>query len=95
MIADLNIYDIHEISVGPDPKNGLRYTVGRTYNAGDRKITVSEIVFNRNMFVERSIMHVEVWAVDEEGVEFVFKEFINVPMTFTPDINASTSKNTH
>ena len=95
MTPELHLSDIHEISVGPNPKDGLRYTVGRTYNAGDRKIEVIEIVFNRNMFVEKSIMHVEVWAMDESGFEFVFKEFINVPMTFTPDINASTSKITH
>lgn len=95
MTPDIHIGDVHEITVGPDPKTGMRYTIGKQYRIGSDRVTISEIVFDRNLFISNSIVHVEVYAESEDGEEFLFKEFLNVPITFTPDINANTGKNTH
>jgi len=88
------ISDIYEVSVGADPKNSMRYTVGRVYNLD---LTVCEIVFDRNYLIEYGSVRVIVYAADKKGSIRVWKDMIGVPVIITPNYkeDGNPSKNPH
>lgn len=79
--------EIHEITVGTDPKNDLRFTVGRIYmkdTSNETKVTA--IVFDQNMLIQHSKLRVIVYGITKGGEEKVWKDLIDVPVTITSKV---------
>lgn len=73
---------IRKINVGPDPKNGLPYIVGRT--AFNGKITITRII-ETEPFKVYSIFAKN--TDEEEAAEFLWKEIIGMPVIVDSNID--------
>ena len=83
----INNENIYEITVGIDPKNDMRFTVGKTYMKGTpNQMTVTHIAFDQNMLVNYGSTRAIVYAVDGEGVEKQWKDFVSVPVSITSKV---------
>ena len=68
---------IRKLSVGPDYKQAMHYTSGQSFG----RVTIDAIrKINSN--------HYEIYIKDDEGVVFLWKEAINMPVFVEYDIKA-------
>lgn len=79
--------NIYEVTVGVDPKNDMRFTVGKTYMKGTpNEITITDIVFDQNMLILYGVKRAIVWGETPEGEPKIWKDLIDVPMTITSKV---------
>jgi hypothetical protein len=79
--------NIYEITVGTDPKNDMRFTVGKVYMRGtENQMTVTHIAFDQNMLVEYGRTRAIVYGKNRDGVEKAWKDLIDVPITITSKV---------
>lgn len=83
-IDDDNIY---EITVGNDPKNDMRFTLGRTYMKNTQnEVTIVGFTFDHNMLVEYGVTRAVVFAENMAGEVNPWKDLINIPLTITSKV---------
>jgi|VirMetMinimDraft_7_1064189.scaffolds.fasta_scaffold56886_5 hypothetical protein len=80
------INDVYEVSIGNDPKEDFRFTVGRNHRVKDGVITITEIVYDQNAFHSFGIRRCEIWAKKESGEEFLWKVSENQPLMITSKV---------
>lgn len=78
---------IHEITVGIDPKQDLRFTVGNPYLRNTpNPIEITGIEIDQNYMTEHGIVKAKVFAKQiekEDDEEFLWKVLVNIPLTIT------------
>lgn len=79
--------NIHEVTVGINPKDDMRFTVGKTYMRGTpNQTTITEIVFDTNMLVLFGVKRAIVYVENSDGEIKIWKDLIDVPMTITSKV---------
>lgn len=84
---DIQFIDqIHEVSVGTNPKEDVRYTVGTTYAGG--RLTITEIVYDQNSFFSHGERRVLIYARRKEDptTDFLWKVLEGQPVVITKKI---------
>lgn len=79
---------IKKVTAGTNPKDAIAYTVGTRIGLGSSYATISEIAIDENLYEKYGKVSVVVWALREgESEARVYKVFIDVPITLSPDFN--------
>jgi hypothetical protein len=65
---------IRKISVGPNPKDCMAYSIGQTVIDGNYKIT--DIVLNDRVMHETSVHRYDIW-VEKNNERFLWKSVVN------------------
>ena len=73
--------EIYEISFGTDPKNDMRYTVGRKYV--NRSIEVDFIEYDHNSFLSLGQRRISIWATNDQNEQKLWKISENQPCMIT------------
>jgi len=77
------IDDIYEVSIGNNPKEDMRYTVGRSYRVASKSVTITEIVYDQNSYFTHGERRVYIYGSSSEGDEFLWKIIEGQPCTIT------------
>lgn len=76
--------NIHEVTLGSDPSNDVRLTVGKTYlKNSPNPITVTAIEVDQNSFVTRGVRRILVFGETPAGGEKLWKILEDIPVTIT------------
>jgi len=78
--------NIHEITVGTNPKEDLRFTVGNTYlKKGANPIVITGIEIDENYITDHGIIKAKIFGTLENGngEEFLWKVLVDTPITIT------------
>ena len=76
--------DIHEITIGRNPKTDIRITVGNSYLKGtDNEVKVTAIEIDQNAFVVRNVRRVLIFAETLDGEEKLWKILEDIPVQIT------------
>ena len=76
--------NIHEVTVGINPKTDIRYTVGNEYTCGrDTRLTITGIEFDQNALVEYGISRALIFGKKKDCDEILWKVIENIPMSIT------------
>lgn len=76
--------NIHEITVGSDPRTDIRLTVGQAYlrnTPNEIKITAIEV--DQNAFVTRGVRRILIFAETKGGEEKLWKILEDIPVSIT------------
>lgn len=71
---------IHSISIGQDPKSGMKFTVGQSIYVGNDELIVSRILRSEEHYHRFGQVIYIVFAKDDKGVEFPYKYSDGLPV---------------
>lgn len=83
----LNIDNIHQITIGSDPKNGFSWKVGQGVLGS--KYTISRIIRHEDSFLLQGevIYVVYVYKGNDKTYDVVWRTYSNIPVSIVCDIN--------
>ena len=72
---------IREITIGTNPKEDLKITVGNTYTSMPLEVTFIDI--DQNAMIQFGQSIVRVWAKTPQGKEEIWKTYVDIPYSIT------------
>jgi hypothetical protein len=77
------IDDIYEVSIGHNPKEDIRYTVGRVYKVGPKQVEVTAIIYDLNSYFTHGERRIYIYGKSGSTEDFIWKILEGQPCTIT------------